>query len=82
MVNKIWVLNAILCCSALYFVSLIVPLDIGGNVVSEFTCESNTGTQLTLADCCYTLKTQCGFDSCSEVVATPNIIELCKAVYE
>ena len=82
MMNKIWLLNAILMCSALYFASLIVPLDINGNVVSEFSCESNTGAPLTLSDCCYTLKTQCGFDSCSEVIATSNVIEICRAVYE
>ena len=82
MISKIWVLNALLCCSAIILVSMVIPVDLNADVVSEFTCSSNMGAELSLADCCYTLKTQCGFKECDVVHASPQVRHLCKVVYE
>ena len=36
MISKIWVLNALLCCSAIILVSMVIPVDLNADVVSEF----------------------------------------------
>lgn len=81
MISKIWLLNAILLSVAIILISFIVPSDLNSQVISSLTCTSNLGADLSLADCCYTLKTQCGFNECDLVHASGQVINVCKAVY-
>lgn len=81
MISKVWLLNAILFCSTIYLLSGLTPMGVTGDISSDYSCQTTHGAELSLADCCYALYTQCNFESCEHAQTNSRIETFCEGVY-